>query len=513
MNGRMKIFFDSENAVRNGSLRLGLKPPAAASPGQEKILHIWALRPPSTGNGRANSYMHPEVQRFAPERPNTTVAPPPQRFGGKNYSGGDAKRARRNAAVGMIESWGASNAEMRSVKLLGEGVSGSVYEVPAHVARLAPLKTSYIVMRRGIPRGGSVAVKFQTIKDMRDLRDAIRETQTHAIASSDPSPSSPKRPADIPSLTGFVPALYAAWYDASSRLFVTFMDMVSGEPLGDIIEERLLKPSELSQLKRAFAALWFRGIFHADAHGDNVFVDPRASPPRVSIIDFGQSVFLPPEIRPVSMAHAVSAGYTGALETYVSNRKAGKSWFNPNTRTLQIATARSNTPTMGAVSNAKTTARNALNAAYPNAVGANANGASANVLRRPNVNAASRNVLANRIASRAAKGRNTPKNAISNASDPFLPSRPANGSKVSNANITAALGRSVSLLPGGGVVASNGSRTVVANVPSSRKRKPSSQTPRNGKRSRPDPTASVEKAYSRIMASVFKSNHPSRLRK
>jgi serine/threonine protein kinase len=510
----MKIFFDSENAVRNGSLRLGLKPPVKASPGQEEILHIWALRPPSTGDGRTNSYTHPEVQRFAPERPNTTVAPPPKRFGGKNYSGGDAKRSRRNAAVGMIESWGASNADMRSVKLLGEGVSGSVYEVPSHVARLAPLKTSYIVMRRGIPRGGSVAVKFQTVRDMRDLRDAIRETQTHAIASTDPSPASGGRPSDIPSLTGFVPSLYAAWYDASTRLFVTFMDTVSGEPLGDIIEGRLLRPSELTQLKRAFAALWSRGIFHADAHGDNVFIDPSASPPRVSIIDFGQSVFLPPEIRPASMAIAMSAGYTGALESYVSKRKAGKAWFNPNTRTLQIATVRSNTPAVGVASNAKTTAGDALNAAYPNAAKANASRTSVNNMRIENVDRASRNVLANAIASRAAKGTSAVRNSSRNmnASDPFLPSRPANKTKVSNANITAAIGRSVTMLPGGGVVASNGSRTVVTTNAPDRKRKPTGQTSRNGKRARINPTESVEKAYSKMMSSVFKSNYPSRLR-
>lgn len=529
-----RIFFDSENGARNGSLRLGVKPQNKASGGEQKILHVWAVRPPATNNGRTKAYVHPEVSRFLPERPNASVAAPPARFDGKNYSGVNAKRARRSAAVGVIESWGATNANMRSVKLLGEGVSGSVYEVPATLARAAVIKTSYIVTRPGIPRTGAVAVKFQTIRDMKDLGDAILETQTHAIASSPPAKGTPW-PSDIPPLAKFVPRLYAAWYDASTRLFVTIMDMVVGEHLGDIIEKRRLTVPEFAQLRDAFAALWARGIFHADAHGDNVIIDSAVSPPRVTIIDFGQSVFLPPMLRPTSMSQATSPEYAVAVEAYVARRKAGKAWFNPNTRTLKIAKARSN---------AASSANSSLNSRPSSNSNARSNApwTVKNANRTPNRgaskngNAASNgSALANRIANRAANAypnlgapKNSNGNKASNASsDVFLPSAPRNAVKVKNSNINSMLknsasrptngarnganvmrnGNGVSFARDGTAVARSGSRVVIAtNATAAKKRKRSANSAPTSKRARVSPTNDVKREYSKIVNSVIASS-------
>ena len=328
----MRNSFSSENNTRSAASRLGLTPQNKAKNGQAELLHIWAVRP---GKTPGRTYTHENAAVFAPLRnmsssPNVDRSP----FGNLNRNALKSEKSRRVA--GILGTWGPSASK---ASILGEGATGTVMSVPVEAARRALVKSTFNPIAP-LPSTGLVAAKFQLVRSASDLKNFVRETQVHAVALT-PKGSQ---------LSKFVPKLYAAYYDPDARVHVTIMQMVRGETLQSIMESGgKLTGREYAELAKAFFALWNRGIFHADAHGGNIFIRRGANANSssssnnngggkiVTLIDFGQSVYIPPELRPATIAQAMDPTFQARLETYVGSLKTGQNWWNPNSRALKIA--------------------------------------------------------------------------------------------------------------------------------------------------------------------------------
>ena len=318
----MRNAFDTENNVRSQNSRLGLTPQPVARTGERELLHIWAVRPPPPNR----NFVHENAARFAPSGPMNSVGNDDP-FRGMNRA--SLSREKKNRVAALLEKWGSSPDDAVPI---GEGVSGIVVLAPVAVARRALVMTMFTPVNR-LPGSGQVAIKFQLVRTGRALEDAILETEMQAIALT-PGANG------FNGLAQYVPKLYGAFYDPESRMYVTVMEALEGETLDAIVRrDGSLTPEEYTQLANAFYALWRRGLFHADAHGGNIFFTSGSlnRPPGVKIIDFGQSVFLPPGLRPRSFDEAMDPAFQRRLETYVASLKSGQNWFNPNTRALKIA--------------------------------------------------------------------------------------------------------------------------------------------------------------------------------
>lgn len=329
----MQNSFNTENETRNAARRIGITPQRKAMGNEREILHLWAVRPASRNNA-ASAFIHENINYFAPESNIRLNGANP--FEGMNKSSTRQERNRRIDA--LLSKWGVAPSNTYRIRDLGEGVSGIVSDVPVDIAQKALIGASYIVFKKpALPSSGSVAIKFQIVRDDVDLRSCILETQIQAILMTGRSSN------NIPGSSQYIPKLYGAWYDPNYRLYVSVMQIAQGKPLEDILKRRKLSRAELTEVTKAFVALWRRGVFHSDAHSGNVMIDTTPNGrPKVTIIDFGQSVFLPPELRPTSMLNASNANRQLAIENYVARLKVNQSWFNPNTRTLKILRAWTN---------------------------------------------------------------------------------------------------------------------------------------------------------------------------
>lgn len=379
----MRNSFSSENNTRSAASRIGLTPQNKAKNGERELLHIWAVRP---GKTPGREYVHENAAVFTPLR-NTRTSPNTNRspFGNMNKNALKTEKSRRVA--GLLESWGptASNAS-----ILGEGATGTVMTVPVEAVRRALVKSTFNPIAP-LPSSGRVAVKFQLVRSSGDLKNFVRETQVHSVALT-PRGSL---------LSKFVPKLYAAYYDPDARVHVTIMQMVRGETLQSIMDAGgKLTEKEYSWLARAFFALWNRGIFHTDAHGGNIFIRRGANSNvnngnPVTLIDFGQSSYIPPELRPATLAQALDPVFQARLETYVGSLKTGQDWFNPNTRALKIAKSM----VTGSGKSNSNTVKNAVFRSITNNVKKSSSGW--------NLAPSTANRLSNRVANRTRNSGNT----------------------------------------------------------------------------------------------------------
>lgn len=246
-------------------------------------------------------------------------------------------------------------------RLLGKGAYGAVYLVDAerHAAALADLAARAGRVRGGaggLPRRGDLVLKV-ALKDSGTswesfVRDNMHESQVHArlgerrcvrVACAGGAGSTGVCAADV------VPELYFAGPDDAAGVFVAGMSRVAGQTLDAYLRahgDRLSAETYVA-IEKAVVTLWLLGVAHGDLHAGNLLLDDAG---RVTIIDFGFGVVLPPDqlarVQRVldaapnatrSLANAVWY-VKGALQNYVNSVLRGRddfSWYNPDGKLLR----------------------------------------------------------------------------------------------------------------------------------------------------------------------------------
>jgi len=191
---------------------------------------------------------------------------------------------------------------------IGDGGFGEVWEAVV-TPRMLDLvrRLRYQVPRRVVlPLGARVALKFQFAGTRDNLERAIRESQIHVRLYN--------------RTAGVVPRLYASGYD-DAGMFVSVMDLVSGEPLHKYLlkHPKGLQASVFVRIERAVIAMWRAGIAHVDLNPKNIMIRPNG---RVTIIDFGLSLSLPPDLVPASDKQALDQAYQQRLLDWMTREKA-----------------------------------------------------------------------------------------------------------------------------------------------------------------------------------------------
>jgi len=247
----------------------------------------------------------------------------------------DAKAKKMSAASFIAATFRAENA-----RELGKGSYGVVYAVtPSALALKALTELSRrlsnvvgtwkpsevrgpLIVKVAGPEPREAWAKF--------VERSVRENAAHVAAH--------RTAPDV------VPALHVSG-STSAGLFITVMDIAPGVTLSAYLESthRTLPHAVYAALERAILRLWRAGIVHGDLHDENVLIDMSGSAPRVSIIDFGFAVQLPPDmqrkIAPDLSRHDIQGAWD-KIEAYVDavqlKRITGLSWYNPNAKALSV---------------------------------------------------------------------------------------------------------------------------------------------------------------------------------
>lgn len=242
---------------------------------------------------------------------------------------------------------------------LGAGAYGAVFLVRLDTAARAALDA--LAARTGRVRGektptaGEVVVKVALKPDgswADFVRDNMHESQVHArlaerrcvrVACAGGAATSSVCAADV------VPELYFAGPDDAAGAFVTVMGRVSGETLDAHLQRRggRVSAETYVAVEKAVCTLWLLGIAHGDLHAQNLMIDGD----RVTIIDFGFGVVLPPDqmarvqrlldtAPDASRSLANAVWYVqGALQDYVNTvmrSRADYTWYNPDGKLLRV---------------------------------------------------------------------------------------------------------------------------------------------------------------------------------
>ena len=259
------------------------------------------------------------------------------------------------------------------MKVMGSGAFGTVITAPTKLVRSIqgnPVEFGLTNWIKGQGRAArdpaQLAVKFQVVRRPSELEEAIRESTTHAVLWM----SQHKTSRGIPPIKRFIPAFYGAGYYPRFNLFVQFMEIVDGLPLSRYLAFKDVPRSILTELEQALCSLWNRGFFHSDAHFNNIMVTrAQNGTPRVKILDFGQTIVLPKQLRPSSLAAVRDAKYLEKLEAYAVRAKVTWRFFNPNTRLLKAASYyvnRSRSTSPSSRSRSRSASRNTTAKASPN---------------------------------------------------------------------------------------------------------------------------------------------------
>lgn len=135
-------------------------------------------------------------------------------------------------------------------------------------------------------------------------------------------------------------------WKTQTRVYMTVMGLAQGVTIQRHLSRNRLTADLFLRIERAMASLWLAGIAHADLHKDNMLYD--AATGRLTIIDFGMGVLLPPALTTslrTAVARAVNdgvrslgevwrkgSGYGVGVQKHVNRvmRGRGFAWYNPD---------------------------------------------------------------------------------------------------------------------------------------------------------------------------------------
>lgn len=226
---------------------------------------------------------------------------------------------------------------------IGEGAYGTAFrcqvsdEATYRALELVRAATSFWVEYRPVRQGGLVVIKItraddrsrrvpQTVAD-RFALDNVREATLHKHLDEARCLNLGMGPLCV---SQYVPDLHWAGLvinqPTGTRCFVTVMGVAPGIPVDKHLRRTRLDAEMFVRIERAAAALWAHGVVHADLHKDNMMYD--AATKKLTIIDFGFGVLLPPEYtRAVrsQLARAVRAGVRSLGEMWLDRNKRASS--------------------------------------------------------------------------------------------------------------------------------------------------------------------------------------------
>lgn len=211
------------------------------------------------------------------------------------------------AKASLIEvKWGgtATHASWMG-KEIASGAYGTAYRAPASLDDLLALKRAmrYVTYRAMPHPGQPVIIKVAKQKKGVPLREFVKANlkeitaQDHLAAAACATHPQLAKPVCA---SKYVPALYFAGLVTEKRVsadvFVTVMGVAPGATLKSYLDEqnRPLTAQLYVKIERAICSLWFNGLVHGDFHMQNVLYDPATD--RITVIDFGFSVLLPPPL-------------------------------------------------------------------------------------------------------------------------------------------------------------------------------------------------------------------------
>lgn len=163
------------------------------------------------------------------------------------------------------------------------------------VTGTAPAASKGVVVKVVVmkPGGGNANAAWNAF-----VKENVHEAQVHAHLSRKDTCVRVKCSGVKVCPSSFVPKLHLAGADVRHGVFVSVMSMVSGMPLSQYGKTYPITADLYVKAEKAIVSLWLLGIAHCDLHMGNVFVSktPRSGF-KVSLIDFGFAVILPPDRR------------------------------------------------------------------------------------------------------------------------------------------------------------------------------------------------------------------------
>lgn len=196
-------------------------------------------------------------------------------------------------------------------KVIGKGGFGTAYVVRVDATlhsllNRAAAAAEHRVTSTPVPLGSCVVLKVIPMAYERSRADFYREARLHAyLASTACDTAAPE--CGVPCARNVVPAFYGAFVLPTSCGDHAFMIMSKApgstlrQYLGDsVYSSPRLTPELYMAIERAVLALWIAGVAHTDMSLYNIMVDRRTM--RVTILDFGLSVRLSPEVQAIVTA-------------------------------------------------------------------------------------------------------------------------------------------------------------------------------------------------------------------
>lgn len=238
-------------------------------------------------------------------------------------------------------------------KFLSSGKYGRVYKLSINktAGKIKPIRNmlTNVVETDRVPQSGTFVVKVGTQgkSDWPEfVRDNVHESQAHKHLTT--RCVSLKCAARQICAKDISPKFYFAGADPSARIFVTFMEFVSGETLFNYLGRRPMTAVTYLVIEKAIVTMWLTGIVHGDLHEDNIMISPNGT--KAWIIDFGFAVVLPSnrmealkrvmdDVPNVSNSLANSVWYAkNALQGYVNSVLAvhrRMNWYNADGKLLK----------------------------------------------------------------------------------------------------------------------------------------------------------------------------------
>jgi serine/threonine protein kinase len=200
----------------------------------------------------------------------------------------------------LVNAW--LGPESASMARVGRGSYGSVFRIQMTDA----MKNTFDPVFRSkrdfphivghladIPTHKPVAMKIVTMPRGKNTRGGFasiwREMYTHwKLCHEDPKTVDGGQ--TVYDIRKVIPVLYAAGYDRKARAAIFFMELMTGNTLGDTVKlywPKKLFPAEIAaNVEYAVVCLFLNGYIHVDLHPGNIYVTPDN---RVKIFDFGFS--------------------------------------------------------------------------------------------------------------------------------------------------------------------------------------------------------------------------------
>lgn len=155
-----------------------------------------------------------------------------------------------------------------------------------------------------IPKGKTLALKIQKIRNVMDIRNCEREARIQLHVNNKAPTVSPR--------------LYVSGYSKRYAAQITIMEGIDGRPMA---RANAISAKQFLALEANVIRLWVAGVVHADLHTNNIIIDSSGNP---RIIDYGRAIVLPENLRPRKPIDASKRAFQNQLQAYTNKVIIGR---------------------------------------------------------------------------------------------------------------------------------------------------------------------------------------------